>query len=373
MITSKLYKRSVRMNPSQMKNLIIGNLKAKLPIIQGGMGVGISLSGLSSSVANNGGIGVIAAAGIGMHEPDFFTNFAESNMRALSKQIRKARALTEGILGVNIMVALSNFSDLVKTAILEGIDIIFSGAGLPLNLPGFLTGSKRKTKLVPIVSSGKAAKIISQKWLNDYNYMPDAIVVEGPKAGGHLGFKPENIDNPEYSLENLLKDVINQMKPIEEASGKAVPIIAAGGVYSGEDIHKMMRLGAAGVQMATRFVTTDECDASKEFKNIYIEAKEEDIGIINSPVGLPGRAVINNFLRKTAAGYKKQFACPYHCISSCKKSPYCIALALLNAKKGHMNNGFAFAGQNAYRCTSIVPVKELINTLKAEYAQACKE
>lgn len=359
------------MSLSPMKNLIIGHLKARLPIIQGGMGVGISLSGLSSAVANQGGIGVIAAAGIGMQERDFASNFNGSNIRALKEQIKKAREMTSGILGVNIMVALSNFAELVKAAIEEGIDIIFSGAGLPLSLPGFLNGS-RKTKLVPIVSSGKAARILSQKWLQDFNYLPDAIVVEGPKAGGHLGFKVDQIDNDAYALENLVTDVVKQVKPIEEQNGKSIPIIAAGGIYTGQDIFHIMQTGAAGVQMATRFVPTVECDASDEFKKCYIDAKKEDIGIIASPVGMPGRAIINDFIKNSVAGQKKPFRCPYHCITTCeyKTSPYCIALALLNAKRGHLKNGFAFAGANAYRATSIVPVPELIETLKKEYAQA---
>lgn len=353
-----------------MKNLTIGDLVAKLPIVQGGMGVGISLSSLASAVANQGGIGVIATAGIGMQERDFNKNFLESNIRALKEQIRKAREMTKGIIGVNIMVALSDFSDMVKTAIEEKIDIIFSGAGLPLDLPSYLKGEK--TKLVPIVSSGKGARIISQKWIRDYDYVPDAIVVEGPKAGGHLGFRPNQIDNPDYSLENLVADVIKQIKPIEEKHGKPIPIIAGGGIYTGEDIYNIMAKGAAGVQMATRFVPTVECDASTGFKQCYIDAKKEDIGIIKSPVGLPGRAIMNDFIESSIAGKKKPFSCPYHCIVTCeyKDSPYCIALALFNAKKGNMKHGFAFAGVNAYRCTSIISVKELVDTLKKEYNEA---
>jgi NAD(P)H-dependent flavin oxidoreductase YrpB (nitropropane dioxygenase family) len=354
-----------------IKKLKIGDLTASLPIIQGGMGVGISLSGLSAAVANQGGIGVIATAGIGMTESDFSTNFLESNIRALRDQIRKARELTSGIIGVNIMVALSNFSDMVKTAIEEKIDIIFSGAGLPLNLPQYLKGTHR-TKLVPIVSSGKAARIISQKWRSDFGYIPDAIVVEGPMAGGHLGFKPDQIDNPDYSLENIIPDVLKQIKPIEEETGKTIPVIAGGGIYTGKDIYDIMALGAAGVQMGTRFVPTDECDASLEFKNCYINASKKDIGIIKSPVGLPGRVIMNDFIRNAMAGQKQPPRCPYHCIVTCdyKSSPYCIAAALLNAKKGKMKHGFAFAGQNAYRTTSIVSVKELVDTLKKEYSEA---
>jgi NAD(P)H-dependent flavin oxidoreductase YrpB (nitropropane dioxygenase family) len=354
-----------------MKNLIIGNLKAAVPIIQGGMGVGISLSGLSSSVANQGGIGVIATAGIGMMEPDFRSDFIESNIRALRKQIQKAKELSKGILGVNIMVALSNFSDMVKTAIEEKVDIIFSGAGLPLNLPEFLKGSK-ETKLVPIVSSGRAARILSQRWLSQYNYIPDAFVVEGPKAGGHLGFKPDQIEDPAYALENIVKDVVREVKTIEENNGKTIPVIAAGGIYTGKDIYEIMKLGVSGVQMATRFVPTVECDASPAFKKCYIDAKIEDISIIKSPVGMPGRAIINDFIKSSVAGDKKPFTCPYHCIVTCehKNSPYCIALALMNAKNGNMKNGFAFAGQNAYRSTDIITVKALMDSLQREYREA---
>jgi NAD(P)H-dependent flavin oxidoreductase YrpB (nitropropane dioxygenase family) len=358
----------------KMNDLILGNLKAKLPIIQGGMGVGISLSGLAAAVANQGGIGVIATAGIGMDEKDFRKNYEQSNIKALIDQIRNARKSSKGIIGVNIMVALSNFADMVKTAIDEKIDIIFSGAGLPLSLPGFLKGDS-KTKLVPIVSSGKAARIITRKWLSDYNYVPDAFVVEGPKAGGHLGFKPEQIDDPDFALEKLVVDVIKEARTAGEENGKTIPVIAGGGIYTGKDIYNIMKLGADGVQMGTRFVSTVECDASEAFKKSYIDAKPEDIGIIKSPVGLPGRAIINEFLLSTMAGKKKPYSCPYHCISTCqyKDSPYCIAQALMNAKKGNFEHGFAFAGQNAHRVDSIVSVKELVDTLKNEFDEANRE
>lgn len=350
------------------KSLSIGDLTAKLPIIQGGMGVGVSLSGLASAVASEGGIGVISAAAIGMLEPDFTTNYLQANIRALKKEIRKARELTKGILGINIMVALSNFSDMAKTAIEEGIDVIFSGAGLPLNLPSFLKDSK-VTKLVPIVSSARAAGLIAKRWFEKYKYVPDAFVVEGPMAGGHLGFKSGQIADQNYKLEKLVSEVINEAKNIEDKAGKAIPVIAAGGIYTGEDIYKFIQLGASGIQMATRFVTTVECDASLEFKKAYIDCRKEDIGIIKSPVGMPGRAIINEFINDVNAGNKKPYKCPYHCILTCdyKSSPYCIALALINAKKGNMRNGFAFAGENAYRAKNIVTVKELISTLIEEY------
>jgi NAD(P)H-dependent flavin oxidoreductase YrpB (nitropropane dioxygenase family) len=348
--------------------LKIGDLTARLPIVQGGMGVGISFAGLASAVANEGGIGVISAAGIGMFEPDFSKNFFNANINALKKEIRKAKELSKGIIGVNIMVVLSNFAEMVTTAIEEGVDIIFSGAGLPLNLPQFLKGNNH-TKLVPIVSSGRAAGIISKRWLEKYNYVPDAMVVEGPKAGGHLGFKEEQINDPNYSLEKLVADAIAHLRPLEDRCKKSIPVIAAGGIYTGEDIYKFIQLGASGVQMATRFVPTFECDASFEFKKTYIDCKKEDIGIIKSPVGMPGRAIFNEFIDDVNRGEKKPYKCPYHCIITCnyESSPYCIAFALLNAQKGNLKHGFAFAGENAYRTEKIISVKELINSLLDEY------
>lgn len=354
-----------------MKELRIGHLTINLPIIQGGMGVGISLSSLAAAVANEGGVGVISAAMIGLFEEDFVTNFLEANIRALKKEIVKARALTKGILGVNIMVALSNYADMVKTAVEEGIDIIFAGAGLPLNLPQFITG-KEKTKLVPIISSARAAGIISKRWHEKYDRLPDAVVVEGPMAGGHLGFKRAQLNDSNYSLEKLVPEVINEMKQWEQLSGKSIPVIAAGGIYDGADIHKFMDIGAAGVQMATRFVTTHECDASEEFKNTYIRAEKEDMEIIDSPVGMPGRAIGNPFISAVKEGRKHPLNCHFHCIKTCdvKNSPYCIASALISAQKGKMNHGFAFAGENAYRTKEIVSVKELIQSLRQEYASA---
>jgi nitronate monooxygenase len=352
--------------------LCIGDLTAPLPIIQGGMGVGVSLAGLAAAVANAGGIGVIATAGIGMIEPDLFQHFEAANLRALGKEIRRAKALSpQGILGVNIMVALSNFGELVTTAIAEGIDVIFSGAGLPLDLPQYLPGGGR-TKLVPIVSSGRAARIIAKRWTDRYAHPPDAVVVEGPRAGGHLGFKLEQIDDPAYALEALLADVLTEVAPFAARAGRPIPVIAGGGIYTGADIHRFLQLGASGVQMATRFVTTHECDASVGFKEAYLRATPEDLVIIKSPVGMPGRVIRNQFIDDLNAGKKVPFTCPYHCIVTCDyaTSPYCIALALINAQRGRMAHGFAFAGDNAHRATVIVSVQELVDTLLAEYHAA---
>jgi nitronate monooxygenase len=356
-----------------MNTLKIGDLTAGIPIIQGGMGVGVSMSGLASAVANEGGVGVIAAAGIGMLQPDGFRDILGANVRALRHEIRRARELTKGILGVNIMVALSDYADLVRTAVEEKVDVIFSGAGLPLNLPEYLKSAGR-TKLAPIVSSARAARLLVRKWLAKYNYLPDAFVVEGPLAGGHLGFSPEQIGDPGFSLEKLVPEVLAEVRPVEEKFGRRIPVIAAGGIFTGADIHKFTAMGASGVQMATRLVGTEECDASPGFKQTFVDSREEDLVIIKSPVGMPGRAIHNQFIEDVNAGKRKPFRCPYHCIVTCHQqtSPYCIAMALTSALRGRLRNGFAFAGANAFRVKKIVPLKELLTSLLEEYREAVR-
>ncbi|MDD2524723.1 MAG: nitronate monooxygenase [Bacteroidales bacterium] len=350
-----------------MKSLQIGNLSLNVPIIQGGMGVGISLSGLASAVANEGGVGVISCAGLGLLYRNLSDNFQNSCIAGLKEELAKARAKTKGVIGVNIMVAMTNFSDMVKTSIAEKADIIFSGAGLPLDLPKFQTKDS-VTKLVPIVSSARATKLICEKWKTNYDYLPDAIVVEGPKAGGHLGYKKAELDDVNYSLEVIIPQVVEEVRLIEEKYHQHIPVIAAGGVYTGEDIARFIELGAEGVQMGTRFVTTEECDASPEFKQAYLDASESQIEIIDSPVGMPGRAIFNKFIQRVRDGVTQPKSCPFHCIKTCdiSKSPYCIMLALYNAFKGNMENGYAFCGSNAYRAQKLSTVKETISTLMQE-------
>lgn len=352
------------------KPLQIGNLTVPIPIVQGGMGIGISLSGLAAAVANEGGLGVISAAGIGLLRKCSGDPGKIDDVKALKEEIRAARAKTKGILGVNIMVALSDFAELARAAVEEGIDVIFAGAGLPLNLPEF-AGKDGKTKLVPIVSSAKAVKVISKWWKEKYNYIPDGFVVEGPKAGGHLGFKREQIEDPEYQLEKLVPQVLEAIRPLEEESGRKIPLIAAGGIFTGADMKRILALGASGVQMATRFVATDECDADIAFKQAYLNCKKEDIQIIQSPVGMPGRAIRNEFLEAVSLGGKRPASCPFHCISTCKQetSPYCISVALINACKGRLTDGFAFIGANGYRIKEIISVKQLFQDLAFEYAE----
>lgn len=351
-----------------MKTLKIGDLLARVPIVQGGMGVGISMSRLASAVANEGGIGVISAAGLGLVYKEHSNDFDKATLWGLKEELRKAREATKGIVGVNIMVAMTDFANLVKTAIANKADIIFSGAGLPLNLPSFLTEGA-KTKLAPIVSSARALKVICRRWLSEYNYLPDAVVVEGPKAGGHLGFSREQLADPAYSLEQIVPEVVTTVRELEQQHNCKIPVIAGGGIYSGEDIYNITSLGADAVQMGTRFVTTEECDASDAFKQCYLDAKEEDIEIIQSPVGLPGRAIHNSFLDKVKEGLKRPKACPFNCIKTCnfEQSPYCIMLALYNAFRGRLEQGYAFCGSNAWRTDRIVSVRELFRTLREEF------
>ncbi len=353
-----------------MKGLSLGGLNIPVPIFQGGMGVGISLSGLATAVANEGGVGVISCAGLGLLYKHKSTDYLQASIEGLKEEIKKARQATKGIIGVNIMGALTNFEDMVRTTIAEKADIIFAGAGLPLNLPGFLKKDST-TKLVPIVSSGKAAKIICMKWKSNYDYLPDAFVVEGPKAGGHLGFKRDQIEDKSFSLEEIVPEVVNEVRFFEEKYNKEIPVIAAGGLYDGEDIYNIMQKGAKGVQLGTRFVTTHECDASDKFKQTYIDSKENQIEIIQSPVGMPGRAIGNNFLDKVKLGLKMPKTCPFHCIKTCdiSRSPYCIVTALYNAAKGNMKSGYAFCGSNAFMATKIISVKELFNELKEGFKQ----
>lgn len=347
--------------------LEIGDLEINPPIIQGGMGVRVSGSGLASAVANEGCAGIIASVGLGAFEDASASEFVELNNNALRAEIRKARSLTSGVIGVNVMVVLSNYEELVNVCVEEKVDIIICGSGLPLDLPKKTAGSN--IKLIPIVSSARAFNIIYRKWKQNYNKVPDAVILEGPMAGGHLGFSYDEIINENASpLEQLVKELVEFAGTLEET----IPVIAAGGIFDGNDIAKFLKIGASGVQMATRFVCTTECDVHHDFKQAYITSKREDIAIINSPVGLPGRVIRNEFTERVFKGETIPFKCPYHCLRSCnpRTAPYCIAKVLTDASKGRLINSFVFAGSNAYRCTEIVSVKILINQLKDELSNS---
>jgi len=347
--------------------LKIGLHTAMIPIIQGGMGVGISLSNLAAAVAREGAIGVISAVEIGMNEPDYRKNKREANLRALRQEICRAQALSDGgVIGVNIMAAINNYEEMVQTAVEESVDLIIVGAGLPLTLPQYVMSTS--TAVVPIVSSAKAFQLIARKWERNYKYCPDAVIVEGPLAGGHLGFSQEQLDRPEGNLlEDIVTGVISEARVFEDRFGQPIPVIAAGGIWDGRDIARFLELGCAGVQMGTRFVATYECDAADSFKEAYIRASQEDVVIIKSPVGMPGRALRSPFLTRVE-NQPSRVKCLYNCLKPCdpRQAPYCIADALINAKRGNLEQGFAFCGANVHRVDRILTVRELIQELAHE-------
>lgn len=346
-----------------MKELVIGDLVAKVPIIQGGMGVGISLGGLAGAVAKEGGIGVISAAQPGFKEDDFYTNTFEANMRALEREIKKAKEISEGgVVGVNIMVAVTHYSDFVKCCIDSGADIIISGAGLPMDLPKFAEGSN--IKLAPIVSSAKACKLILGRWIKKFDKVADLVVIEGPKAGGHLGFKVEEIAEKQNDYDNDIKEIIACVKEFEEKTGKKIPVVFAGGVFDRKDIDHCFELGLDGVQMATRFVATEECDADIAFKQAYVDAKPGDAVIVKSPVGMPGRALNNNFIANIVPEGCKINRC-FNCLTHCdpKTIPYCISQALFNGANGDIDHGLIFCGSNVEKVDKITTVHEIFEEL----------
>ncbi len=352
-----------------LPNFKIGN--SDINLIQGGMGVGISGKNLASAVANAGGAGIIASVCLGSLK-GYSGNPVTANSNALRDEIRATRKMTNGVVGVNILRALTNYENLAQVSAEENVDLIISGAGLALDLPK-IVGDK-PIALVPIVSNARVAKIITKVWSKS-NKVPDAFIVEGPMAGGHLGFKYDDlINNTAPTLENIAKGVIDFANSFDTP----IPVIVAGGVYTGQDIAYYQSIGAAGVQMGTRFVTTLECDASIKFKETYIYANKDDLVIIKSPVGMPGRAIKNDFLEQVIAGEKIDFKCAYHCLETCKpkESPYCIAEALIGAQKGDFRRGFAFAGENAYRATpencldvngKFITVETLMQRISNEY------
>lgn len=347
--------------------LEIGHLTMSIPIVQGGMGVGISLSSLAAAVANTGGVGVISGVEIGFNFPNYLKNKLKTNLEALRYHIRRARELSPlGTIGVNLMVAINNYDEMVTAAVEEGIDIIFSGAGLPLHLPKLTANSK--TLAAPIVSSGRAAGVICRQWDRKYKYLPDAIVVEGPLAGGHLGFDPEDLTGTPPTLDQLLREVRRTIRPFEDQYGRQIPVIVGGGITTGEEIGCLLAQGAQGVQIGTLFALTEECDASPGWKNELLRATKDDVMIIQSPVGMPGRAVRNRFLEEVGIGGRRPIRCGINCLKPCnpRYAPYCIAEALINAQQGNLESGFAFAGANVYKVNSIRPVQEVVNQLCEE-------
>lgn len=347
----------------KIKPLKIGELTAPFPVIQGGMGVGISLSHLAGTVAACGGVGILSAAQIGFREEGFEKDPIGTNLKAIKKEICKARKIANGgIIGINIMVTTQRYEEYVKAAVESGVDLIISGAGLPVDLPELVEGSK--TKIAPIVSTVKSAKVICKMWDRHYRRVPDLVVIEGPKAGGHLGFSRKQLEifTPEV-YDQEIRQIIELVKEYEKKYQKRIPVVVAGGIFDREDFLHALELGADGVQMGTRFVTTYECDAAEEYKKVYINVSKENIVLVDSPVGMVGRAVGNTFA--LAEGKKEPVKKCYQCIKTCNPgdTPYCITNALVKAAKGETENALVFCGENAWKCDKIEHVGDILREL----------
>lgn len=345
--------------------LRIGELTAEVPIIQGGMGVGISLSGLAGAVAKAGGVGIISAAQIGFRDENFDADPIGCNLKAIGTEYAKAKELSEGhgIVGYNIMVAMQHYEDYVRAAVDAGVELIISGAGLPTELPEYVAGSK--TKIAPIVSTNKSVKVILRFWAKRHHRTADMVVIEGPQAGGHLGFSKEQLDlyGKDAYVEEI-KAIQATVREYEEQFGVKIPVVVAGGINDAAQMKEVMDLGVDGVQVASRFVTTVECDASEEYKQKYIEAKEEDIMIVKSPVGMPGRAIKNPFMDRVMSGEKVTPSKCHTCLHKCNPAeiPYCITDALINAAIGNVDEALLFCGANAYKQNKMETVQEVIDS-----------
>ncbi len=344
--------------------LKIGDLTARYPIVQGGMGIGISLSGLAGAVAKEGGVGIISAAQPGFNEPDFLHNSFGANCRALTRELKKAREIApEGIIGVNIMARGYYYDDYVKCAVEGGADLIVSGAGLPMDLPGLVEGTN--VKIAPIVSSAKAARVLLNVWARHHKRTADMVVIEGPKAGGHLGYTREQVAEHENDgYEKEITEILAVVKTFEEKFQRKIPVIFGGGVFDRRDIEHYLSLGLSGVQMATRFVATEECDAAREFKEMYVKAKKEDITLVNSPVHMVGRALLNPFVKHISHDRLPPEVC-FHCLKTCdpRTTQYCISMALIRAARGDVDHALIFCGANAWRVDKIVSVHDLMQEL----------
>ncbi|MBM0636613.1 nitronate monooxygenase family protein [Campylobacter sp. VicNov18] len=357
-----------------LKPIKIGKHTIKYPIFQGGMGLGISWHKLASAVSLNGGLGIISSVGTGYYEERKYANkelnakpYGSENFysrKGLQALIDNARVLcSDRPLGCNILCASNDYARIARDACEVGFNVIVSGAGLPTNLPEF-TADFPDVALVPIISSPKALKIICKRWQSRYNRLPDAVVLEGPKSGGHQGFTYEQCLDPNYQLENLIVPVVEEVK-----NWGAFPVIAAGGIWDKNDIEKVLSLGASGVQMGTRFIGTFECDASEEFKNVLLACKEEDIELIKSPVGYPARGVRTNLLNLVDKRIGPKINCISNCVAPCgrgkeaTKVGYCIADRLFDAWSGKKETGLFFTGANGYRLDKLISVKELMDKL----------
>lgn len=348
-------------------------LNLSIPLIQGGMGIGVSLSSLAGSVAAQGAMGVISTANPGYNHKDFWKNPIACNLEALRFHIQRAKELAkgQGAVAVNAMVATTHYTEMVTMAIQSGVDAVISGAGLPLQLPS-MPGAD-KIALAPIVSGAKAISTICKFWDKRFGRVPDFVVVEGSKAGGHLGFsKEELLDGTAKPLTVLVKEVTQALAPWQEKYNRTIPVFGAGGVISGQEIAQLEQQGAYGAQIATSFIATEECDASEGYKQAILKAKPEDVQIVQSPVGMPGRALASPLLEKLKkAGRLAPTGC-VNCLSHCNPAttPYCITHALIEAVKGNWEQGLFFCGANVGKVQSMTTVPALIKRLTEEWTQA---
>lgn len=349
--------------------LKLGNKQLALPILQGGMGVGISLGGLAGAVAACGGMGCISTAQTGFNEPDFLQHPAEANLRALKKEIAKAKACAKGagLVAINAMVATRQYADAVQAAVEAGIDAVICGAGLPLDLPGLVLP---ETLIAPVVSSARAAQVICKTWLRRFARLPDFVVLEGSEAGGHLGFDETDLQSESCpTLTELLPSLLKAIAPFETTAGRKIPVFVAGGVNGGTGLAHYRALGAAGVQLATPFIATYECDASPAYKEVLLQAKAEEVRILHSPVGMPGRALNTPLVQRLAAGLRQT---PLHCtgcIHGCHpaETPFCITEALIAAVRGDLQHGLFFCGAHVERLTQLTSVQVLMDKIAQDW------
>lgn len=348
----------------------LGNRELALPLIQGGMGVGVSMGGLAGAVAAEGAMGTLSTADAGWNEPDFAAHPQQANLRALRREVQRAKRLAAGagLVAVNAMVATRQYADSVRTALEAGADAIVSGAGLPLELPALAEGFE--ALLAPIVSGPRAAQLICRTWAKRYDRVPDFVVLEGCQAGGHLGFEEADLLSGRCApLSRLIPEVLAALRPFEEKFGRAIPLFCAGGVATGAEMARCTRLGAAGAQLATRFIATEECDASQGYKDVLLAARPEDLRIIHSPVGMPGRAVNSPLVQRLAAGMRQPPAHCSGCIKSCRpaETPFCITHALIEAVKGNWEEGLFFSGSRVDLVDRMRTVPDLIDELMKEW------
>ena len=348
----------------------LGNRELALPLIQGGMGVGVSMGGLAGAVAAQGAMGTLSTADAGWNEPDFAAHPQQANLRALRREVQRAKRLAAGagLVAVNAMVATRQYADSVRTALEAGADAIVSGAGLPLELPALAEGFE--ALLAPIVSGPRAAQLICRTGAKRYGRVPDFVVLEGCQAGGHLGFEEADLLSGRCTpLSRLIPEVLAALRPFEEKFGRAIPLFCAGGVATGAEMARCTRLGAAGAQLATRFIATEECDAGQCYKDVLLAARPEDLRIIHSPVGMPGRAVNSPLVQRLAAGMRQPPAHCSGCIKSCRpaETPFCITHALIEAVKGNWEEGLFFSGSRVDLVDRMRTVPDLIDELMKEW------